>query len=79
MNKVSALRVVNMALFFSFTLQAATSIIIFTKIKVPHREFVFEAHEYNGLCMILLAVIHIALNWGWIKVNFLKRSNKQAS
>ncbi len=77
MNKMSALRVVNAALLFSFILQAATSIIIFMKMKVPHRELVFETHEYNGLFMIILAATHIALNWGWIKANFLKSGAKR--
>jgi len=73
MIKVLALRVVNMALLFSFILQAVTSIVMLLKIKLPHLQLVFEVHEYNGLLMIIAASMHIALNWGWIKANFFKK------
>ena len=73
MNKLLGLRVVNMALFFSFVLQVITSLIIFLKIRLSNTEAIFEVHEYNGLLMILLAATHITLNWGWIKANFFKK------
>ena len=73
MNKMLALRAVNIILFFSFILQVITSVIIFFKIRLPYRELVFEVHEYNGLFMIIVAVIHITLNWGWINANFFKK------
>ena len=73
MNKATMLRIVNAVLFFSFVLQAITSAIIFLRLKVPHRQTIFEVHEYNGLLMILLAITHIILNWGWIKANFFKK------
>lgn len=73
MNKILTLRVVNMVLFFSFVLQVITSIIIFFKIRLPNMEAIFEFHEYNGLLMILLALVHITLNWGWIRANFFKK------
>jgi len=73
MVKVLLLRVVNMALLFSFTLQAVTSVIIFLKIRAPYRELIFEIHEYNGIFMVTLAVMHIILNWGWMRANFFKK------
>ena len=73
MNKAAALRAVNTILFFSFILQALTSIIIFLKIKTPYTHSIFEVHEYNGIFMIMLAAAHITLNWGWIKANFFKK------
>ena len=73
MNKILALRVVNMVLFFSFVLQVITSLVIFFKIRLPDAEAVFEIHEYNGLLLILLAITHITLNWGWVKANFFKK------
>ena len=72
MNKALALRVVNTVLFFSFILQAVTVAIILLKIKIPYRELIFEVHQYNGLFMIVLVVMHITLNWGWVKANILK-------
>lgn len=73
MNKVAVMRTVNMALLLSFILQVITSVVILLKIRLPHVQLVFEAHEYNGLFMIIAAAMHIVLNWGWIKANFFKK------
>jgi hypothetical protein len=73
MNKVMVLRVVNAALFLSFILQVVTSLIIFLRINISFKHLIFEVHEYNGLCMIALVVVHIALNFGWIRANFFKK------
>lgn len=73
MDKTGALKIVNPILACSFLVQVITSIIIFFDIKIPNRESVFEIHEYNGLLLIALAIIHITLNWGWIKANIFKR------
>jgi len=73
MNKAVALRIVNMALLFSFTIQAVTGIIMSLGIKTHHARLIFEIHEHNGLLMIIIVAMHIALNWGWIRANFLKK------
>lgn len=73
MNKIAVLRVVNAVLLLSFFMQVITSFIIFLKLRVPFREFIFEAHEYNGLLLITTAALHVILNWGWIKANFFKK------
>ena len=73
MNKGGALRIVNMILFFSFVIQAITSITILLRIKTHYTHLIFEIHEYNGIFMIIVAAMHITLNWGWIKANFFKK------
>lgn len=73
MNRAGALRIVNMILFFSFTIQVITSIIMLLRIKTPYAQLVFEIHEHNGLFMIVIVIAHITLNWGWIKANFFKK------
>lgn len=73
MNKVGALRIVNVVLFFSFITQVITSIIILLRIKLHYTQLIFEIHEYNGLFMIIAAATHITLNWGWMKANFFKK------
>ena len=73
MNKAVALRIVNTVLFFSFILQAFTSIIILLRLKTHYARLIFEVHEYNGIFMIIIAATHIILNWGWIKANFFKK------
>lgn len=79
MNKLRLLKAVNLMLFISFLMQCISSVIIFFRIKVPHTQAIFEFHEYNGLAMITLAAIHIILNWGWIRANFLKSVKKPAN
>ena len=73
MNKIVALRVVNVALFLSFMTQAATAIIMLLRIKTHYTQLIFEIHEYNGIFMVIIAATHIALNWGWIRANFFKK------
>jgi hypothetical protein len=70
MNKNEMLRFVNLPLALSFLIQAGTALTIFSKIKVPNKGLLFEIHEYNGLCLITLATVHIFLNWAWIRVTF---------
>jgi hypothetical protein len=72
-NKAIALRIVNMTLFFSFTIQVITSVLILLRIKTHYTQAIFEIHEYNGVFMIIVAATHITLNWGWIKANFFKK------
>ena len=72
MNKAAHMRPVNLILAISFVMQAITSLIIFFHIKVPRRWGIFDIHVYNGLLMLCLALIHLWLNWGWIKANYFK-------
>jgi len=73
MNKVRMLRTLNPILFLSLMIQATTVCIIFFQIRTPYTQQVFEVHECNGMALIALAVAHITLNWGWIKVNYFKK------
>lgn len=76
MDKYKLMRIVNLILLFSFLLQCITSMIIFFRIKTPVRQMIFEIHEYNGLVMIMLAMMHVVLNWSWIKANYLTYRKK---
>ena len=73
MNKLGILKIVNAALLVSFIAQALTSITIFSGIDIPQMRMILKIHIYNGLGMITLAFIHLVLNWGWIRANYLKR------
>ncbi len=70
MNKSEMLRFVNLPLALSFLAQAATALIIFSGIKLPFKALIFDIHEYNGLLLITLVLVHIYLNWGWIRATF---------
>ena len=73
MSRVQLYKAVGAILLLSFLVQAVTAIIIVLRIKVPHTQMIFEIHEYNGMFMIIVASMHVVLNWGWIKANFFKK------
>ena len=70
MNKNTMLRFVNLPLALSFVIQTATALIIFLEVKFPNKGLLFGTHKFNGLVLIVLATLHIILNWSWIKVTF---------
>lgn len=71
MDKAKLFKMVNIALLISAAIQIVTSILIFSGIL--RSEAVVEVHEYNGIIFIVLVLIHVYLNWGWIKSQILKR------
>ncbi|MCM8760549.1 MAG: DUF4405 domain-containing protein [Candidatus Omnitrophica bacterium] len=73
MNRAKTLKVVNAALLVSFLAQTVTALIIYFGIDIPDMKLVYDIHEHNGMIMIVLVLVHVALNWGWIKANFFKR------
>lgn len=77
MNRIIMLRITNMILFISMVLQALTGVILFFRI-FTDRPRIFmslvELHEYNGLFLIALVVVHLIQNRGWIKSQFSARS-----
>ena len=36
-------------------------------------------HKGSGIVLFIAVAIHVALNWGWVKTNFLKRDNQRGS
>ena len=77
MNKVKLLKVTNILLFLSMVSQALTGIVLFFNIFVTKAEFfemMDEIHKYNGLVLTVLFLFHLILNWGWVKMQFSKRS-----
>ncbi|MBI4979334.1 MAG: hypothetical protein HZC28_17770 [Spirochaetes bacterium] len=70
--KSMLLRIVNILLIISVVLQAATIIAIkvFGIFNLPG-----EAHEWNGYAFGVLLIAHLVLNWPWIRMNILGRSN----
>lgn len=72
MNRQKLLRLLNPVLFLSILLQAVTAAVMILGLKAPFSLDVFELHERNGVLLIVLAVAHLALNWGWVRANYLK-------
>ena len=38
---------------------------------IPHEAFEF-LHEGGGIALAVVAVLHVILNWNWVKANFFK-------
>jgi len=71
MDKAKLFKMVNVVLLLSAAVQIVTSILIFSG--MLRSEAVVELHEYNGIIFIALVLMHVYLNWGWIKSQLLKR------
>ena len=66
MKKASWLKVVNILLFFSFLWQAITG---FGRSYIPYHIFA-KIHFNGGMLIVILALIHVWLNWSWVKNAF---------
>jgi len=69
MSKIRALRVVNAVLAIAVLNQAITGL---GSDLLSHD--VFEIlHIGGGISLLVLALIHVSLNWGWIRLNYRKK------
>ena len=68
LRKITALKIINLLLLVSFLLQAGSGV-FHSKISPEVYEWV---HEWNGILLIILAINHLILNWGWMKTNYFK-------
>lgn len=76
MNRTALMKITNIALFVTLAIQITTAILILLRHLIPSGRalaFILELHEYNGILFIVLAVLHVWQNRGWIKVNILKK------
>ena len=73
MNRVKALRVVNVLLFLVFLGIAisGTTAFLFPGL-IPYSTFRL-AHPLTGITFVALVVVHLVLNFNWIKANYLKK------
>jgi len=67
MTKTLALRIINPLLALSVTTQAITGLLMDL-----HSEILTETHEANAYVLISLAVVHLTLNWSWVKNNLFR-------
>jgi hypothetical protein len=68
MKKVKALKIVNLLLFLAFISQASTGMVR----NFIDAELFAVIHRAGGILLLIFAVTHLILNWGWVKANFLK-------
>ena len=69
MNKAVWLKRVNVVMFLLLVLQALTA----TLSGVINPEVFEVAHPIGGGLLVLFALIHIGLNWAWVRSALLKR------
>ncbi len=43
---------------------------------IPEETFML-LHGTNGIVLGIVAIIHLSLNWNWVKANYLQKSGSQ--
>ncbi|MCX5714011.1 MAG: hypothetical protein NT033_04205 [Candidatus Omnitrophica bacterium] len=77
MNKTKLFKIATTLLAISFLAQVVTVVgMVFLKdlsMRLGVLGMLFEIHEYNGYLFVALVLVHLFLNWGWIRANIIKR------
>lgn len=76
MNRFSVLRKLNPLLVVLSLVQASTGgIFLLAPMDFvrPDSGWLYYVHRFNGLLLVAMILVHVALNWGWIKANIFKR------
>ncbi len=68
MNKPKWLKIVNLILFICILNQALTVVLH----DLANKDVFEYLHPIGGIFTLLFAIIHMALNWAWIKANYMK-------
>ncbi|HMD67643.1 MAG TPA: DUF4405 domain-containing protein [Chitinivibrionales bacterium] len=72
--KVAALKIVNPVSAVVVTVQLTTAVMLtFFAESIPFG-LVRQIHLYTGYFLITLIVIHVVLNWSWVKLTFFKKN-----
>ena len=66
MKKLTELKITNVILLILFLCQAATGL---AHPLIEHELFEI-LHPSVGVLLIITGIVHIVLNWGWVKSNF---------
>jgi len=76
MNRLKALKVVNLLLMVVFLSLATSGLLYWVGLlDIPYSTFRL-IHPITGLTLVILVIIHLVLNYNWIKANYLKKRNK---
>ena len=70
MKKNTLLKIINFFVAILFIVQAGTGM---GHSVLPDR--VFSIHGYTGFVFVVFVILHVVLNWTWIRSNFLKSKN----
>lgn len=74
--KGKLLKVVNPILFILIVIQIISGL---GQYYARQDVFIFlrRIHLPNGILFVIFFIIHLYLNWGWIKINFFKPRSKK--
>ncbi len=61
------LKLLNPPLFLAFLCVAASMLLYKMPGRFQYSELLYGIHTYAGTAFILIAIVHITLNWKWIK------------
>lgn len=75
MDKKTILKFVNILLAITFFMTASGGILrTFVPDLVPYDKFAMF-HPKVGTAFVIFAILHIALNWGWVRATFFKKNS----
>lgn len=69
MKKTTQLKIVNLLLCIAFIVQMGSGMF---HSQIP-REVFHSLHEWGARALLLMVIIHVVYNFGWIKSSFLKK------
>jgi hypothetical protein len=76
-HKAVLMKIATILLAISFFVETLTAIgmVFLTNfaLKIGIFRLLVKVHTYNGFIFIALVLAHIYFNWGWVRVNILKR------
>ena len=72
MKRHSTLKILNPILALLFLNQIIVGLFHVT---LPYKVFKI-LHQGGGIILAAAALLHVILNWNWVKVNFIKRESK---
>ena len=77
MKKQKILKVLNILLILSFIVTALSLIFYkFIPSEIQGSEFLYKTHELAGIIFIIVGVLHLILNFSWVKTMYLRRKKK---
>lgn len=69
MSKNKALKIINAVLLLLVINQVVTGML---SRKLPHEVFEW-GHKGAAFVLLILAVLHLIMNWNWVKANYFRK------
>jgi len=77
-NKTKWLRIINILLFSAVLWQGVSGLgRLFLGYEFLEDELFTIIHAGGGISLLVLATIHLILNWGWVRSNYFGKHSKK--